>query len=377
MYKRFILLFYLFFSVFINYTNLHALKYQSYILLETKPGEKISKISWHPTNPNVIAVAFDSYEIKKDYYKYKRPYWIVKIFNIKNNKTILTLPKFSFPITRLQWHQSKPNILAIIEERPFGFEKLTIWKTNLNRPLTIFGNNPLLYKKNFMSWSIVNPNIIATAESYLGSTIWIWNIAKEKWIKNINTNKKYCTCALWHPKKNNILAITYLDGTILIINTKTGKIINTLNGHSKKIITAQFNHINFNLLATSSEDKTIKIWNWTTEECIQNLSNINYENCDILSWHPKNPDILLMCFSSNENQKDSELIFYNIQTKEQIKIKTPYVIESLSWNPQDPSLIVLSIKHHMEDIYKILMWKTFQSKINFTDFFDCTIECEN
>ena len=117
-------------------------------------------------------------------------------------------------------------------------------------------------------------------------TLYIWDVANNYSVTQVNLGKTPLTAITWHPKDNTLIVG---DDNGLIRIVRSGIVVRNLSGHKGPIEQIKYNHA-ATFFASASKDRTVRLWN------VSKLTIPPIELRDHLDW------VWALSFSPNDEQ---------------------------------------------------------------------------
>jgi WD40 repeat protein len=219
-----------------------------------------SLISWSPDQKQLAI----TYETESN----KTKYGVVKIWNIKTNRVIITLTQHLNEIRSIAWSPDGSKLAAISSDR------IVVWNSS-NWSISNITDGQ---KFESISWS---PDSSKLAYVH-GGNFGVYTVGRSH--PKFSGNQLLFTNIAW-ASHGSIVALGSISGEILIIDISTGKTLKTLQGHTQDVTSLSWS-ADSKLLASSALDETIRIWDVHQGTQIDILKQ-NIGHIDSVVWSPK------------------------------------------------------------------------------------------
>ncbi|KAG1086784.1 hypothetical protein G6F42_020855 [Rhizopus arrhizus] len=127
---------------------------------------------------------------------------------------------------------------------------------------------------------------------------------------------------------------------------KRSKKVNS-NYHVDAIMDLAWNKNHRNFLLSSSADGTVKLWDLTTSKCVQSY-NHHTDKVQSVAWHPTEPTVFL------SGSYDKTVCVLDARSPNEVtRWKLNSDVESLRWDPHNPSNFYVALENGMIQYYDV------------------------
>ncbi len=147
-------------------------------------------------------------------------------------------------------------------------------------------------------------NVLISGHGAAADNLIYWDMTNYKMLKKATPHKNMIMSMAKLGKDKALAAIGYMDGLIQIYDVEKEKVVKELIGHEKSVVMIKFNEKTPNWLYSFDSNDVIRLWDWEKGICLETYESLTM-NVNGLALTLKNQLIVFGCPAFNKEKTNA------------------------------------------------------------------------